>query len=201
MESVPVNNLVSNASISVQEERHARGMHPYSVATRPTSHSSPSTGHPKRAPRRCPPSAILGHLAGPTNPPSTLPVHARPFLCASLATLALSVACASGSGSRETASRPASVAPPETRPAPKGDGMPTGFASAFAAADARARAVVYWQQCSATVLRLRAAGAFGAVARAPRSVHCERTDDGVPVGGVFDIDTGYTKARRVTLVR
>ncbi len=79
--------------------------------------------------------------------------------------------------------------------------MPSGFASAFAAADARARAVVYWQQCVATVIRLRAAGTFGPSARAPRSVHCERTDDGIPVGGVFDIDTGYTKARRLTLVR
>lgn len=79
--------------------------------------------------------------------------------------------------------------------------MPPGFATAFAATDARARAVVYWQQCAATVLRLRAAGTFGAVARAPNTVHCERTEDGVPVGGVFDIDTGYTRARRLTLVR
>ena len=36
---------------------------------------------------------------------------------------------------------------------------------------------------------------------APRRVHCERTADGVPLGGVFTIDTGYTRARQVMLIR
>ena len=91
--------------------------------------------------------------------------------------------------------------PPEVAPATVNDGMPTGFGVAFAAADLRARAALYYQQCAATVTRLRVTGTFGAMASAPRNVYCERTSDGVPIGGVFDIDTGFTKARRVTLVR
>lgn len=101
------------------------------------------------------------------------------------------------------APKPAPVATAPVGSAPRLDerGLPVGFAESFAAADARARAVVFWQQCSSNVLRLRAGGTFGAAARAPRNVHCERTADGVPVGGVFDTDTGFTTARRLILVR
>lgn len=90
---------------------------------------------------------------------------------------------------------------PDTAPPKPVDPMPAGFRPAFATADARARSIVFSQQCESTVLRLRAAARFGAVATAPRRVHCERTADGIPVGGVFDIDTAFTRARRVMLVR
>jgi hypothetical protein len=79
--------------------------------------------------------------------------------------------------------------------------MPPGFSAAFAAADLRARAVVYYQQCAATVVRLRATGTFGPAGAAPRLVYCERTSDGIPIGGVFDIDSGYSKPRRLSIVR
>ncbi len=93
------------------------------------------------------------------------------------------------------------ILPIDTTPKAPVDPMPAGFRPAFATADARARAIVFSQQCESTVLRLRAAARFGAVATAPRRVHCERTADGIPVGGVFDIDTGFTRARRVMLIR
>lgn len=79
--------------------------------------------------------------------------------------------------------------------------MPPGFTARFTTADTRARAVLYWQQCTTTILRLRASGTFGPAARAPRLVHCERTAEGEPVGGVFDVDSTYAKARRLMLVR
>jgi len=91
--------------------------------------------------------------------------------------------------------------PPDAGPTPDADAMPSGFRSAFVAADMRARAIVYYQQCSATVLRLRAGGAFGALAQAPRAVYCERTSDGIPIGGVYDVDSMFTRARRLTMVR
>lgn len=96
---------------------------------------------------------------------------------------------------------PPAVIEPTAAPVTSTDGLPAGFRDAFAQSDARARAIVFYQQCSATVTRLRASGTFGAAATAPKSVHCERTADGVPVGGVFDIDTAFTRARRLTLVR
>jgi hypothetical protein len=90
---------------------------------------------------------------------------------------------------------------PDTTPPKPVDPMPAGFRPSFAAADARARLIVFNQQCESTILRLRSAARFGAVATAPRRVHCERTADGVPIGGVFDIDTAFTRARRVMMVR
>lgn len=91
--------------------------------------------------------------------------------------------------------------PPGSEPPPPPDRMPAGFRTAFGANDARARAIAFYQACAATVSRLRASGTFGPAARAPRLFHCERTADGVPVGGVFDIDSAFSKVQRLTLVR
>lgn len=109
-------------------------------------------------------------------------------------------ACASGGASKETVS-PVKALPPDAAPPVVNDGLPTGFKDAFAAADARARAIVYHQECTATVTRLRGTGTFGAAATAPKTVFCERTADGVPIGGVFDIDSAFSKPRRLTVVR
>lgn len=98
-------------------------------------------------------------------------------------------------------SAPVQVAPPEA-PAPAvSDGMPPGFADAFGAADFRARAIAFHQQCVPTVARLRAAGRFGAAASAPRLIFCERDAEGVPVGGVFDVDSAFRTPRRLAAVR
>lgn len=105
--------------------------------------------------------------------------------------------CASATAGTSAAT-PARAAP---EVAPPSDGLPTGFSVAFAAADTRARAVMFWQQCEATVVRLRAAGTFGPAARAGRQVHCERTADGVPIGGVFDTDTAFSRVLRIAMVR
>ncbi len=117
--------------------------------------------------------------------------------------LLIAAACASGGGAKSVDENVQAVRalPPDPAPRAAADGMPAGFNLAFTAADARARTVLYYQQCSATVLRLRASGTFGVAASAPRAVYCERTADGVPVGGVFDIDSSFTKARRITLIR
>jgi hypothetical protein len=114
---------------------------------------------------------------------------------------ALSCAGASRTTPTGDASAPVRVAPsaPETPAA--SDGLPDGFRTAFAAADARARAITYWTQCVATVARMRASGGFGAPGNAPRAYYCERTNEGVPVGGVFDIDSGFRAVRRLTVVR
>ncbi len=91
--------------------------------------------------------------------------------------------------------------PPGTEPPPPPDAMPAGFRAAFGANDTRARAIAFYQACAATLSRLRASGTFGPAARAPRLFHCERTADGVPVGGVFDIDSAFAKVQRLALVR
>ncbi len=110
--------------------------------------------------------------------------------------------CASSQGKTTHENvRAVSVLPPDTTPMPTANGMPTGFGVTFAAADARARAAVFQMQCAATVPRLRANGSFGAPASAPRNVYCERNADGVPLAGVFDIDTGYSRARRLIMIR
>lgn len=118
-----------------------------------------------------------------------------------LALAALS-ACASAPkappGPVETGVR---VLPPGAEPPPPPDRMPAGFRAAFGANDTRARAIAFYQACAATVSRLRASGTFGPAPRAPRLFHCERTADGVPVGGVFDIDSAFTKVQRLALVR
>jgi hypothetical protein len=79
--------------------------------------------------------------------------------------------------------------------------LPTGFQAAFDSADTRARALTYWLQCVPTIARLRADGRFGAAASAPRFIHCERRDDGVPIGGVFDVDSTFVTVTRLQLVR
>lgn len=81
------------------------------------------------------------------------------------------------------------------------DVFPAGFRTAFADADARARAIVYGIQCTSNVARLRASGTFGAAASAPRAIFCERSNDGVPLGGVYDIDSTYRTVRRLAVVR
>lgn len=122
-----------------------------------------------------------------------------PLLALMLASFA--TACASGGKSPDNDVQPVRALPPDSAPPPPVDGMPAGFGAAFTMADARARAVLYYQQCSATIVRLRASGSLGATASAPRTVYCERNADGLPLGGVFDIDTGYTRARRLTMIR
>ena len=81
------------------------------------------------------------------------------------------------------------------------DTLPPGFRDAFAANDSRARAIAYWLQCVPTIARLRAAGRFGPAASAPRLIHCERLPSGIPIGGVFDIDSSFTRVQRLQLVR
>lgn len=81
------------------------------------------------------------------------------------------------------------------------DAFPAGFRAAFADADARARAIVYGLQCTSNVARLRASGTFGAAASAPRAIFCERSNDGVPLGGVYDIDSTFRTVRRLAVVR
>lgn len=89
----------------------------------------------------------------------------------------------------------------DTAPPLPADGMSADFHNRFARNDARARAIVYWMQCTATVARLRAEGRFGPAARAPRAIHCSRSADGVPIGGVFDIDSSFRRVQRLALVR
>lgn len=118
-----------------------------------------------------------------------------------LGVIALLAACAGNAPTPETAAQPVRVAAPDSTPAVTTDGLPAGFAEQFALADARARAITYWLQCTATVARLRAQGTFGPAARAPRAIVCERTADGVPVGGVYDVDSAFTLIRRLQVVR
>ena len=120
-----------------------------------------------------------------------------------LSLLLVATACASGGGPKpgDENAQAVRALPPDLTPPPRADGMPPGFGAAFNAADIRARAVVYYQQCYATVLRLRATGTFGAAASAPRAVYCERTAAGLPIGGLYDIDSAFTRARRLTLIR
>jgi hypothetical protein len=119
--------------------------------------------------------------------------------------LAVALAVATGAVACAPAARPAPEPPPAPdTPAPAAAGAATvspAFQDAFTAADTRARAIVYWLQCVGTVARLRTQGTFGAAAAAPRALYCERTSDGVPVGGVYDIDSSYRTVRRLALVR
>lgn len=135
--------------------------------------------------------------------PSFLTEHLLRLAIAAISMTALALlgtGCASAPAPQPE-STPVQVAPPET-PAPTvSDGMPPGFADAFGAADFRARAIAFHQQCVPTVARLRAAGRFGTAASAPRLIFCERDTDGVPVGGVFDVDSAFRTPRRLTAVR
>ena len=93
-------------------------------------------------------------------------------------------------------SPPEAVAPPDPR-----DALPAAFRAAFAEADSRARTIAYWYQCVGTIARLRAGGTFGPAAAAPRLIYCERTGDGIPIGGVYDIDPAFRTVRRFSTVR
>lgn len=84
---------------------------------------------------------------------------------------------------------------------PIAESLPAGFPEAFADADGRARTIAYWYQCVGTIARLRAGGTFGPAAAAPRAIYCARTTDGVPIGGVYDIDPAFRTVRRFSTVR
>ena len=89
----------------------------------------------------------------------------------------------------------------DSTPTSPTDSLSAAFHAEFAVADARARAISYWLQCVPTLARLRADGRFGPAARAPRSLYCARTADGVPIGGVYDIDSTFRMVRRLSVVR
>jgi hypothetical protein len=110
-------------------------------------------------------------------------------------------ACAGSTAAPVPESRPVQMAPADSAPPPPADGLPAAFHDAFAAADTRARGVAYWMQCVPTVARLRASGTFGPAARAPRGITCVRTTDGVPIGGVYDVDSAFTALRGVRFIR
>ena len=121
--------------------------------------------------------------------------------------LAASVASMSCAGSART--EPIEQASP-VRALPAGtdapssasaDALPPGFREAFAEADSRARTIAFWYQCVGTIARLRAGGTFGPAASAPRIIYCERTSDGIPIGGVYDIDPAFRAVRRFSTVR
>jgi hypothetical protein len=109
--------------------------------------------------------------------------------------------CASAPKPAELPSTPVQMAPPEPAAPASTDGMTPSFTDAFAAADLRARAIAFYQQCVPTVARLRAAARFGAAAGAPRVIFCARDAEGVPIGGVFDVDSAFKTPRRLAAVR
>jgi hypothetical protein len=113
----------------------------------------------------------------------------------------LLTACASAGGPATSVAKVDST--PVVSPTAVADsgGLPATFYPAFREADARARTITYWLQCVPTIAQLRASGRFGAAAAAPRAIYCARTADGVPVGGVYDIDSTYRTVKRLTLVR
>ncbi len=113
----------------------------------------------------------------------------------------LLTACASSPGPAARVAMVDSTA--ATTPAAVTDNgsLPASFYSAFRQADARARTITYWLQCVPTIAQLRASGRFGTASTAPRAIYCARTTDGVPVGGVYDIDSTYRTVKRVMLVR
>ncbi|AMW06362.1 hypothetical protein [Gemmatimonas phototrophica] len=110
-------------------------------------------------------------------------------------------ACAGSTAAPAPDVTPVQLAPADTAPLRPADGLPATFHDAFAAADARARAVAYWMQCVPTVARLRAGGTFGPAARAPRGIICVRTTEGVPIGGVYNVDSNFTALRGVRFIR
>jgi len=110
-------------------------------------------------------------------------------------------ACSTGTPTPTPDAQPVRMAPADTAPAAATDGLPAALRDAFVADDARARTISFWLQCTPTVARLRAEGAFGPAARAPRAIVCQRTADGVPVGGVYDVDSAFTSARRLQMIR
>lgn len=149
----------------------------------------------RSASHRSPLAAVRRSLPTPVVRPA---VRAGVVLLTTLATV-LAAACAKAPAPAPPAAAPAPEAP--TAPATAADGLSHEFHEAFAEADARARAIAYWMQCVSTVVRLRSGGSFGAAGSAPKALYCERTDDGVPVGGVYDIDSSYRTVRRLSVVR
>jgi len=124
-----------------------------------------------------------------------------------LITLSASLASVSCAGTARTApieqASPVRALPAGTDAAGSADAdaLPSGFREAFAEADSRARTIAYWYQCVGTIARLRAGGTFGPAAAAPRIIYCERTADGIPIGGVYDIDPTFRTVRRFSTVR
>lgn len=116
-------------------------------------------------------------------------------------TVGVASACAGSPATPAPDAQPVQLAPADSAPPRADDGLSVAFHDAFAVADTRARAVAFWMQCVPTIARLRASGTFGAAARAPRGVYCLRTTDGVPIGGVYDVDSSFTALRRVQFVR
>jgi len=110
-------------------------------------------------------------------------------------------ACSAGTPAPAPDAQPVRMAPADTAPAATENGLPAALRDAFVADDARARAISFWLQCTPTVARLRAEGVFGPAARAPRAIVCQRTADGVPVGGVYDVDSAFSGLRRLQMVR
>jgi hypothetical protein len=127
-------------------------------------------------------------------------LSARRFVGASVLAL---TACASGGTPAVDPDAVTAVRalPPDTAASTDIPGMPRGFGAEFVAADARARRILYHQQCAAAVPSLRARGKFGAAGSAPRGVYCARTADGIPLGGAYDIDSALTTVRRLTVIR
>lgn len=113
----------------------------------------------------------------------------------------LLAACASAPRAAPPAPIVDSTATVAPVPAVDSAGLPAEFYAAFRAADTRARAITYWLQCVPTIAQLRASGRFGAGSAAPRMIYCARAADGVPIGGVYDIDSTYRTVRRLMLVR
>lgn len=127
----------------------------------------------------------------------------RAWLTAAVAVVVAGAAACAGSGTSTPTpnAQPVRVAL-DTSPAPSNSGpMSAAFLDAFTTADTRARAITFWLQCVPTIARLRASGTFGPAARAPKAIYCDRTGDGVPIGGVYDIDSAFTSVRRLTTVR
>jgi hypothetical protein len=117
--------------------------------------------------------------------------------------IAAAIGCAGGATQTSAAAGPRTppiVVDTEHTPA-TASGLPADFDSRFRVADQRARAITYWLQCVPTVARLRAGGTFGPAGSAPRAIVCERTADGVPIGGVFDIDSSFRTVRRLQVVQ
>ncbi|WP_396213879.1 hypothetical protein [Gemmatimonas sp.] len=124
-----------------------------------------------------------------------------PLAIAAVTATALLGGCASAPPPATTASRPVAIAPVDSAPPAPTDGLSASFHTAFDSADTRARSIAYWLQCVPTIARLRADGSFGAAARAPRGIYCQRTADGVPIGVVYDVDSAFNAVRRVQALR